>query len=75
MQETPSSSPWMNLAEAAEYARRGRRSLAREIKAGRLKAARVGGRGEYLTRAAWVDDWLTGLSTEVMVVPRRRSSR
>lgn len=59
--------PWMNLGEASVYARRGRRFLAREIKAGRLRAARVGGRGEYMTRGEWIDGWLEDLAVPVMV--------
>ena len=60
-------SPWLNLTESARYAKRGRRFLAREIKAGRLKAARVGGRGEYISRPEWIDAWLEDLATPVMV--------
>lgn len=62
--------PWMNLSEAGPYAKRGRRFLAREIKAGRLRAARVGGRGEYLTKAEWIDQWLEDLARPVMVARR-----
>ena len=65
------ATPWMNLAEAGAYAKRGRRFLAREIKAGRLRAARVGGRGEYITRPEWIDSWLEDLACPVMVVRRR----
>jgi hypothetical protein len=65
------TSPWMTLKEAGRYARRGPRFLAREIKAGRLRAARVGGRGEYLTRGPWVDQWLEDLATPVLVSGRR----
>jgi hypothetical protein len=61
------STPWMNLVEAAGYAKRGRRFLAREVKAGRRRAARGGGRGEYLTRAVWLDQWLEDLAVPVMV--------
>ena len=70
------NSPWMNLAAAAKYAgaNRSPRFLAREIKAGRLRAARVGGRGEYVLRREWVDEWLEDLA-RVVPVSLRRSIR
>lgn len=70
-QTTAASSPWMNLTEASPYAKRGRRFLAREIKEGRLRAARVGGRGEFLTRREWLDAWLEDLARPVVVGGRR----
>ena len=65
------SSPWMKLrTEGAAYARRGGRFLAREVKAGRLRAARVGGRGELMTRTEWIDEWLEDLARPVLVSRR-----
>ena len=69
--EQPVSTPWLNLTESAAYERRGRRSLAREAKAGRVRCARVGGRGELLFRREWLDQHLEDLSTPVMVSSRR----
>jgi excisionase family DNA binding protein len=66
MADTPS--PWLTLAEASAYAKRGRRFLLAEIKAGRLRAARVGGRGLVLTRAEWLDAWIEAQATPVPVV-------
>jgi hypothetical protein len=57
----------MNLSEASSYTKRGRRFLAREINNGRLRAARVGGRGEYITRAEWCDEWLEDLARPVLI--------
>jgi excisionase family DNA binding protein len=62
----------MTLSAAASYTKRGRRFLAREIQAGRLRAARVGGRGEYLTRSEWLDAWIEDLAKPIIV---RRISR
>jgi excisionase family DNA binding protein len=70
--ETPPS-PWLTIAEAADYVHRGRRFLAREVRAGRLRAARVGGRGELLLRREWIDLWVEDLATPVMVPTRRRA--
>lgn len=52
-------SPWMTAAEAANYLKRGRRFVLREIHAGKLRAARIGGRGEILTSRAWCDAYVT----------------
>ena len=61
---------WMTLKESAAYAKRSPRMLAREIKAGRLRAARVGGRREYVTCPEWIDQWLEELARPVQVSVR-----
>jgi excisionase family DNA binding protein len=63
------TSPWLTLSEAAIYTKRGKRFLAREVHAGRLRAARIGGRGELMFLTAWLDEWIESLS---MPVPLRR---
>ncbi len=64
-------SPWMNAREAGRYLRRSRLFVLREVRAGRLKAARVGGRREILTRAEWCDAWVQQNAEPVMI--RRRA--
>jgi len=73
-------SPWLRIGEAAQYVRCGRKLLYREVAAGRLRAARVGGRREIRTRREWLDEWLqatVGDAAQVVVsfVARRRSDR
>lgn len=63
--------PWRNLRGAAARTGRGRRFLLKEIKDGRLRAARIGARQEVLTTDAWLDDWLNNLSP-VIPLPRRQ---
>jgi len=63
----------MTATEAAAYLKRGRRFVFREIHAGRLRAARIGGRGEILTRAEWCDAWVQDRSTPAPVLSRRRT--
>jgi excisionase family DNA binding protein len=55
-------SSWIDVNEAARHARCGVKLLYREVRAGRLQAARVGGRRERL-QLEWVDDWLRAATT------------
>jgi excisionase family DNA binding protein len=55
---TVQQSPWMTVREAARYVRCGPKVLYREIRAGRLRAARIGGRRELRIRSEWLDSWL-----------------
>lgn len=71
--DAPIVTPWRTLKEAARRAHRGPRFLAREINAGRLRAARVGGRGEYMLRDEWIDCWIEDLAAPIMVQARRRA--
>jgi excisionase family DNA binding protein len=52
------STPWLTVEQAAERARCGVKTIYREVRAGRLRAARVGGRRELRLLVEWVDDWL-----------------
>lgn len=70
---SPSDSPWLTATEAAAYLKRGRRFILREIHAGRLRGAKVGGRGEILTRRDWCDAWVEAQAEPVMVPTRRRA--
>lgn len=68
----PVPSPWMNARDAGRYLRRNSRFISKEIKAGRLRGAIVGGRREVLTRAEWCDEWVTEHTQPVPIVVRRR---
>ena len=52
------TSPWLTAEEAADYARTGVKTIYREVRAGRLRSARVGGRKELRLLSEWVDEWL-----------------
>ena len=56
-------SPWLTVEEAAQRARCGVKTIYREVRAGRLRAARVGGRRELRLLSAWVDEWLVRSTT------------
>jgi excisionase family DNA binding protein len=54
---------WLKIAEAAKRAQCGEATIRREVRAGRLRAVKVGGRRSLRFRADWVDDWLQAGST------------
>ena len=58
---------WLTVREAAQRARCGVKTVYREVVAGRLQAARVGGRRALRFRAEWIDAWLER-SSQVVVV-------
>jgi len=62
---------WKTLNQAGAYLSRSPRFLSREIRAGRLRAARIGGRGEYLTCDRWLDDFVEPASKPIEVLRRR----
>ncbi len=55
--------PWLTVREAADRARCGTKLIYREVKANRLRAARVGGRRELRFLAEWIDEWLLSYCT------------
>jgi len=59
------TTPWLTADEAAQRARVGARLIYREVHAGRLRAARVGGRKALRLLPEWVDAWLQHTSTPV----------
>jgi excisionase family DNA binding protein len=52
------ASPWLTVKDAALRARCGIKTIYREVAAGRLRAAKIGGRRELRLKPEWVDDWL-----------------
>ena len=61
------ATPWLTVVEAADRARCGPKLIYREVRAKRLRAARVGGRRELRLLPEWVDQWLLAASTVVAV--------
>ena len=51
---------WLKIADAANRAQCSEATIRREVRAGRLRAVRVGGRKSLRFRAEWVDEWLQG---------------
>jgi excisionase family DNA binding protein len=65
--DTRAPTPWLTVGEAAARARVGPKCIYAEVKAGRLRAARVGGRRDLRILASWIDDWLVAASTPIEV--------
>jgi excisionase family DNA binding protein len=64
---TSSTTPWLTVEQAAAIAQCGIRLLYREIKAGRLRAARIGGRRDLRIHRDWIDSWLTASAEPIEV--------
>jgi excisionase family DNA binding protein len=58
---------WLTVKEAARHAKCGTRSIYNAVQAGRLRAAKLGGRRELRFLAQWLDDWLLATTTPVTV--------
>lgn len=58
---------WLTTAQAAAHAQVGLKLIYREVAAGRLRAAKVGGRRDLRFLALWVDLWLESSSQPVEV--------
>jgi len=60
---TVAGSPtWLRIADAAKRTQCGEATIRREVRAGRLRAVKVGGRRSLRFRAEWVDEWLQAAS-------------
>jgi excisionase family DNA binding protein len=46
--------PWLTVHEAAQRARCGVKTIYSEVRAGRLRAARIGGRRDLRLKGEWV---------------------
>ena len=57
--------PWLTLREGAALVKAHETTLRREIRRGRLRCARIGGRKAIRIRSSWLDAWLESTSTPV----------
>jgi excisionase family DNA binding protein len=65
MERPQITTPWLTVGEAATRARVGVKLIYREVQAGRLRAARIGGRRDLRILPEWIDEWLVGTATPV----------
>jgi len=66
-QQQHESDSWLTPEECGARAKCGKRVIYNEVKAGRLRAARIGGRRELRIRPAWVDAWLEASAKPIEV--------
>lgn len=64
---TTDADPWLTLQQAASVVQCHVETLRREVKAGRLRVARVAGRKALRFRRSWLDAWLEATSTPLEV--------
>lgn len=62
---------WWTCKETAVYLRKSPAFVRSEVKAGRLKAARVGSRRDVLCCAKWCDEWVASQAEVHLFRPRR----
>ena len=55
--------PWLTLKQGSRVVQAHEATLRREIRAGRLRCARVGGRKSIRLRRSWLDTWLEASTT------------
>ena len=61
------TTPWRTVKQAAARAQVGQKTIYREIAAGRIRHARIGGRREIRLRDEWIDDYLERSATPIEV--------
>jgi len=65
---------WLTRQEAAQRAHVSEATIGREVRARRLRAARVGGRRALRLKPEWVDGWLEATCTPIEDQGPRSSS-
>jgi excisionase family DNA binding protein len=64
---------WLTVEQARRVAQCGAKLLYREIRAGRLRTARLGGRRDLRIHTTWVNEWLERSAGPLEIVPPRRA--
>jgi excisionase family DNA binding protein len=54
---------WLTVADAAAYAKCSKTVIAAEVRRGKLRAARLGGRRNLRFLPEWIDAWLLASAT------------
>jgi excisionase family DNA binding protein len=72
---TTPETEWRTVKQACAIAQCGPKQLYREIAAGRLRAARIGGRRDLRIHRRWIDQWLEQAATPVEVATGRHRAR
>ena len=62
---------WLTVKQAAARAQVEPGTIYKEVRAGRLRAARIGGRRDLRFREHYIDEWLEASTKPVFVEARR----
>ena len=65
---------WLTVKEAAAREKTHPNTIYLAVRQGRLRAARMGGRGGIRIADAWLDAWLVSLSTPTIIDPDDRGA-
>ena len=57
--------PWLTLQQSSVIVQTHEATLRREIRGGRLRHARIGGRKSIRIRRSWLDAWLEQTTTPI----------
>ena len=71
MHMTNELTEWMTIDQARKVAQVGAKTLYREIKSKRLRAARIGLRRDIRIHRDWISEWLERCSTPIEIGGRR----
>ncbi len=63
---------WLTVLQAAAEAQVGKKTIYNAVKAGRLRAARIGNRRDIRIHRDWIRQWLESCADPVEL-PRRRA--
>ena len=61
--------PWLTVHEAAARLKVSTKTIYREVRAGRIRAARIGGRRALRFLEVWVDDYAISTTTVEPITP------
>jgi excisionase family DNA binding protein len=73
--ESPTPLLWLTVEQARQIAQCGAKLIYREIRAGRLRAARIGNRRDLRIHRGWIDEWLEASARPVEIRPLREVRR
>lgn len=65
--------PWRTVKQVAAHGQCGVKLVYREIRAGRLRAARIGNRRDLRIHREWIDEWLMASTEPVEITHGHRS--
>lgn len=69
---TPELTDWLTVRQARHIAQVGVKTIYREVRSGRLRAAKIGNRRDIRIHRSWINEWLERSAKPVEVTPNVR---